>query len=160
MSAQGSFQVRFEPIEKLVQLDAPYRVDIAPSSFSHQNGMSATGIGLWPASLLTPFSPVSMTASLSTTIRNSLEMSVADMQPISDSAWTSPVSFWHFSESHLEILARFRDRTALTIGDKSLSAPYRDILCHLAMQVCLASLSTKACLLTYLTEPLPNAHVT
>jgi hypothetical protein len=101
-----------------------------------------------------------MTASLSTTIRNSLEMSVADMQPISDSAWTSPVSFWHFSESHLEILARFRDRTALTIGDKSLSAPYRDILCHLAMQVCLASLSTKACLLTYLTEPLPNAHVT
>ncbi|KAF2031904.1 hypothetical protein EK21DRAFT_13702, partial [Setomelanomma holmii] len=30
------------------------------------------------------------------------------------------VPFWHFSEHHLEILARFRDRTALTIGDKSV----------------------------------------
>jgi hypothetical protein len=136
ISAQGSFQVRLGPEEKVVDFDAPACVDVVlPSSFSLTNALPATGTDFWPESLLTPFSPVSVSAYLSASIRNSLEMSSTDMQPTSDSTWASSVSFWHFSEAHLEILARFRDRTALTIGDKSLSAPYRDILCHLAMQV-------------------------
>jgi hypothetical protein len=106
-------------------------------SLSSPTTVSATQS--WPATLPTPFTPVSMTATMATLIDDSLQLDkpVPNMQPRSESGWNSPVSYWHFSEKHLEILARFRDRTALTIGDKSLAPAYRDLLCQLAMTVCL-----------------------
>jgi hypothetical protein len=109
------------------------------STRSHSGATTALAPQSWNAPLPTPFTPVSMTATMATLIDNSfqLEVSVAVTQPRSESAWSSPGSYWHFSENHLEILARFRDRTALTIGDKSLAPAYRDLLCQLAMTVCL-----------------------
>jgi hypothetical protein len=87
--------------------------------------------------LFTPFFFISMNSTMATMIDDSLQLnlSTADMQPSSASSWTSLASYWHFSEAHLEILARFRDRTALTIGIKTMAPAYRDLLCHLALKV-------------------------
>jgi hypothetical protein len=97
---------------------------------------------------------------MAATIGKSLEMSATDRQPGSDRAWTSPASFWVFSEAHLEILARFRDRTALTIGDQSLSVPYRDVLCQLAMTVCIPRFSASGQMTDTFTARLPHAYAT
>jgi hypothetical protein len=88
--------------------------------------------------LLTPLSFISMNSTMATMIDDSLQLnlSAANMQPSSENVWTSPVSYWHFSEAHFEILTRFRDRTALTIGMKTTAPVYRDLLCHLALSVC------------------------
>jgi hypothetical protein len=98
---------------------------------------------------------------MATLIDDSLQLGVSDthVQPEAESAWVSPASYWHFSEAHLEILARFRDRTALTIGDKSLAPAYRDLLCQLAMTVRLYCLYSSRCKqLIILTARLPYAH--
>jgi hypothetical protein len=88
--------------------------------------------------LFMPFSFISMNSTMATMIDESLQLnlSTADMQPTSQSSWMSPLSYWHFSEAHLEVLARFRDRTALTIGIKTMAPEYRDLLCDLALKVC------------------------
>lgn len=107
---------------------------INPSSFNRPSGAASQP---W-SHRSTPYTPVSMTSTIVTMIDNSMQLdfSASDMLPTTGSAFISPVSFWHFSEAHLEILARFRDRTALSIGDKSLAPAYRDVLCQLAMTVC------------------------
>lgn len=109
------------------------------SSQSQPVQAAAPGTSFWPASFLAPFSPVSINSTTANMIDSSLQFdfSATDMQPHSESAWAPSAFFWHFSEAHLEILARFRDRTALTIGDKNLAPAYRDLLCQLAMTVSL-----------------------
>ncbi|KAH7410455.1 hypothetical protein DE146DRAFT_645004 [Phaeosphaeria sp. MPI-PUGE-AT-0046c] len=102
------------------------------SSWSH--GAVASASQFWPQSSA-PYNLVSMSSTVATMIDDSLqlEFSASDMQPTPGSEFITPVSFWHFTEAHLEILGRFRDRTALTIGNKSTAPAYRDILCQLAM---------------------------
>lgn len=43
---------------------------------------------------------------------------------------------WHFTENHLHIIARFRERTALTIGNNKMVPLYRDMVYELACKVC------------------------
>jgi hypothetical protein len=77
-----------------------------------------------------PISPVSINSTITAMIDDSIQISMT-----SDSLQGATVPFWHFSSHHLEILARFRDRTALTIGDKKMAPAYRDCICQLAMTV-------------------------
>tara|TARA_R110002003_G_scaffold2027_5_gene23886 strand:+ start:12594 stop:13211 length:618 start_codon:yes stop_codon:yes gene_type:complete len=77
-----------------------------------------------------PISPVSINSTITAMIDDSIQLS---MTP--DSIQGPTVPFWHFSSHHLDILARFRDRTALTIGDKKMAPAYRDCICQLAMTV-------------------------
>jgi hypothetical protein len=166
LSAQGSFQVDLAPstpTEMLIDFGAV----APPSSDIQQLSQSTLGSSMlllsttqaiiragtdafecssatWtsrfrtpPESLPTLFNPISMVSTMTTMIDESLHVSSADMQPRSESTWFPPTSYWHFSDAHLEILARFRDRTALTIGQKDIAPSYRDLLCKLAMTVCL-----------------------
>lgn len=115
---------------------------IALSSYPFSDSGAVLGTTSPPRFLLTPFSLVSINSTMVSMIDDSLQLnlSAADMQPCSESASASSVSFWHFSEAHLEILDRFRHRTALTIGMKRMASAYRDLLCSLALQVRLVRL--------------------
>jgi hypothetical protein len=110
---------------------------IALSSYPFSDSGAFVGTTSPPKFLLTPFSLVSINSTMVTMIDDSLQLnlSATDMQPCSESISASSVSFWHFSEAHLEILDRFRHRTALTIGMKRMASAYRDLLCSLALQV-------------------------
>jgi hypothetical protein len=77
---------------------------------------------------------VSLNPSIATMIDTSLQSS-NDLTVTSNASWDSPTPFWHFSETHFDILARFRNRTALTLGDKGTSPEYRDCVTHLALSV-------------------------
>lgn len=182
LSAQGTFQVDLTPIvptEKMIDLGAAAPVTwdnqernrpaqefenhssqaygdlFSVISQSCSNHPTVSAPQSW-SQFLTPYTPVSMTSTIATMIDDSmrLEFSATDMQPTSGSGYIAPVSFWTFSEEHLEILARFRDRTALTIGDKTLAPAYRDVLCQLAMTVSQDDILH----LVHLTYSLPPQH--
>jgi hypothetical protein len=130
------------------------------SNQGHSVQYALPGTSFWPESFSTPFSTLSVNPAMSSMIDDSmqLELSAANLQPDSESVWSPSTSFWHFSEAHLEILARFRVRTALTIGDKTLAPAYRDLLCHLAMTVSLPYSCLCIQVTNHLAAPFLNAH--
>jgi hypothetical protein len=86
--------------------------------------------------LLSPLSSISMSSTMAAMIDDSLQVDLSAVHHQSElMTYNPPTPFWHFSASHLEILSRFRDRTALTIGDKRIAPAYRDCICHLALSV-------------------------
>lgn len=90
--------------------------------------ISRTGLGV---SLPTPVSNLSTTVSM---INDSMQLNLlgTDMQFGGADALRSEVPLYHFTAAHYEILDRFRSRTALTIGVKSMAPLYRDCVCKLA----------------------------
>jgi hypothetical protein len=161
LSAQGSFQVDFGT-EQVIDFNTDASRDRNARSSSYKtlpddqmrgralmsghktdthNWSNSTFAGtlFWPASITTPFSPISDNAIMTSMIDDSLQFSFVepDMQPQYGAAGSVPVTSWHFSSAHLEILTRFRERTALTIGGKTADSVYRHMLCHLAMTVSL-----------------------
>lgn len=163
LAGQGAFQLEFAPVpptEHVIDFsdaapaleqsdmstaaqrperhpDQAYGAVASTISPSYSNTATVAATQPW-SHPSTPYTPVSTTSTIASMIDNSLQLdfSASDMLPTTGSAFIAPVSFWHFSEAHLEILARFRDRTALSIGDKTLAPAYRDVLCQLAMTVC------------------------
>lgn len=103
---------------------------------------------------LSPLSPVSITSTMVAMIDESLELNTRP----SDLPSTHKGQYWHFSEAHFEILGRFRDRTALTIGDKRLVQGYRDCLCQLALTVRSENPSLRRVYSNDPTVSIPNAH--
>jgi len=85
---------------------------------------------------MTPLSPVSLHASMATMIDSSMQLGFSG-----DGLMGSTVPYWHFTESHLEVMARFQARTSLTIGVKQLAPAYRDCVCQLAFTVSWRGLS-------------------
>jgi hypothetical protein len=65
-----------------------------------------------------PWSPLSINAAITATMNDSLRLgsSSLDSRSVTGSSSSSFTSSWEFSEAHLDILARFQTRTALTIG--------------------------------------------
>jgi len=115
--AQGSFQVRFESVptyecsnydDEIVDLFAPDR---------------ETALGQW----IPPLQRISMSSSLAAIIDNSLQSNTLDLH------WTHKP--WQFNKSQLHIISRFRERTALTIGNPKMAPLYRDLVCELACEV-------------------------
>jgi hypothetical protein len=84
------------------------------------------------------FTPVSNNSNAVAIINDSMQLNFSngDMQFGSADALRSGAPLYHFSEAHYEIMARFRSRTALTIGVKSMAPVYRDCVCQLASTVC------------------------
>jgi hypothetical protein len=82
--------------------------------------------------------PVSNNSTAIAMINDSMQLNLSsgDMQFGSADALRSGLPLYHFSEAHYEIMARFRSRTALTIGVKSMAPEYRDCVCQLASTVC------------------------
>ncbi|KAH7081927.1 hypothetical protein BKA63DRAFT_463531 [Paraphoma chrysanthemicola] len=108
------------PQEKILSYTRPYQhATLLNNRHGHTN--SATFA-------TSTISPVSINSTITTMINDSIQLSI---NPESMQGSTTP--FWHFTSHHLEIVARFRDRTALTIGDKSMAPAYRDCICSLAM---------------------------
>lgn len=164
LPVQGSFQVEFGT-EQVINFNADALRDRSVQSSSYKTLHDAQMSGgtlisghrtdtrncsnstfpetlFWPASFTTPFSPLSDNATMTSMIDDSIQFSSAeaDMQPQYGAARSVPVPSWHFSNAHLEILTRFRERTALTIGGKTADSVYRHVLCHLAMTVRLTRL--------------------
>lgn len=107
----------------------------------HWTNSSSSDQSRTPYSSNTLSSPVSIPSTISvmaSTIDDSLRYDylTAPCLEATDS-WIAPTPFWHFSASHMEILSRFRERTALTIGDKSIAPKYRECVTQLALSVCL-----------------------
>ena len=159
LSAQGSFQITFSlsvPAEENADSSiveslggTSIRLDEVPSL-----GGQVTNFITKPTDPVSEprtnsgkraLSPISVNATIAVMINNSLQsgLSDTDSQPSSGAASWSPNPFWHFSESHLEIVARFHSRTAMTIGNKNLAPAYRDITCQLAFTVCLFRLEPR-----------------
>ena len=82
-------------------------------------------------------SPISMNSTIAVMIDDSLQsgLSSPESHPCLGTASWSPTPFWHFTESHLDIMARFQNRTAMTVGNKQVAPAYRDIVCKLAFTV-------------------------
>ncbi|KAF2819626.1 hypothetical protein CC86DRAFT_362582 [Ophiobolus disseminans] len=163
LSAQGSFQVDLMPsasAEQLIGLSGtttgernvwsdhvPSHCDNGALLVNHRNpenevsGMQSTFYTSAdqsrepPESFPSPISVISPNATMAATIDDLLQLSspAVHHQPDSKTSWSSPTPFWHFSTAHFEILSRFRERTALTIGDKRIAPAYRDCVCHLAV---------------------------
>jgi hypothetical protein len=74
----------------------------------------------------TPWSPLSINAAITATMNHALRLgsSSLDLHSVTGSSSSSFTSSWEFSEAHLDILARFQTRTALTIGGKCLPMMY------------------------------------
>lgn len=87
---------------------------------------------------MTLFTPVSANSTTAAMINDSMQLNLSalDMHFGSADVSRSAAPLYHFSEAHYEIMARFRSRTALTIGIKSTAPSYRDIVCQLATTVC------------------------
>lgn len=60
----------------------------------------------------TPWSPISFNGVVTSMIGDSLRSGASALDPNMGTGQSS----WEFSESHLEILARFQSRTSLTVG--------------------------------------------
>lgn len=152
LSAHGSFQVEFAPIVPADSgiTDLPGSTSIRPNEVPSL-GEQVINRSTKPSDHVSEFMadarerallPISMNATIAGMINNSLQSGFLnpDAQPSSGAASWSSTPFWHFSESHLEIVARFHSRTAMTIGNKQLAPAYRDITCQLAFTVRLFSL--------------------
>ncbi|KAH7080764.1 hypothetical protein FB567DRAFT_531697 [Paraphoma chrysanthemicola] len=108
------------PIEKSLSYTRPYQhATLLNNRHDHTNSAKFT---------TSPISRVSINSTITTMIDNSIQLSMN-----AESMQGSTTPFWHFTSHHLEIVARFRNRTALTIGDKSMAPAYRDCICSLAM---------------------------
>jgi hypothetical protein len=155
VSALGAFQVEFvveAPEERVLEVGT---VDWGTHPTSNQTAAPTIMAAMEPITrpftdqslnpveplnpkfVSSPFFFLSMNSTMATMIYDSLQLnfSAMEMQSGSESTWGSTVSYWHFSEAHLEVLSRFRERTSLTIGMKSMAPTYRDLLCTLALTV-------------------------
>jgi hypothetical protein len=153
LSAEGSFQVDFGPSAPAGQV-----IDFQSSSYKTLHDAQMSGGALicgneadthdWSnstlpgtlfcqASFLIPFPPISVNATMTSMIDEAMQFSFAetDMRTQYGAACGPSVPSWHFSNAHLEILARFRERTGWTIGGKAADSACRHMLCHLAMTV-------------------------
>jgi hypothetical protein len=163
LSNQGSFQVDItSPAsqEQVIDFNTPEQdslepyqiassqrpaIDLARSSANPGSGSMETSTKANSADLsaasqpeqrmnpsMTPLSPLSLHASMATMIDSSVQLGFSGQGLMGSAA-----PYWHFSESHLEILTRFQARTSLTIGIKQLAPAYRDCVCQLAFTVSL-----------------------
>ncbi|KAF2640041.1 hypothetical protein P280DRAFT_469762 [Massarina eburnea CBS 473.64] len=79
-------------------------------------------------------SPVSINKTMASMVNASMNPSLPDVGPsLEGSAYHSfnKLSFWTFTEEHLEILKRFQERTVMTIGNSQTAPTYRDCISHL-----------------------------
>lgn len=129
VAAQGTLQLQFAPLSsKEHVLDfanlAPrdgrrYEADdtlLYEDDAQHDYELSTSVVDFWKDAGVSIISPISFNSTLAAMIDHSLQSASSSLEYVSDStSWTSGSS-WHFSESHLEIMERFQDRTATTIG--------------------------------------------
>ncbi|KAJ4992590.1 hypothetical protein SVAN01_01973 [Stagonosporopsis vannaccii] len=114
LDARGSFQVQFDSI---IVLESSSSDDETVDLCAPDRG---TTLDQW----IPPLQSMSIRSSLATVIDNSLQSKTSDL------SWTE--NPWRFSKSQLDIISRFRERTALTIGNPRMAPLYRDLVCELA----------------------------
>lgn len=135
LSAQGSFQVDFAPPSDSLSDGVPSqkRVD-TPNPSPYYDGADLRS---WSDKSFRAVSPISLNVTMATMINDSLQANLDSeaVQPSSGLGSLFAIPFWSFGESHLEIMARFHDRTSLTIGNKSMAYVYREIICKLSFSV-------------------------
>jgi hypothetical protein len=105
-----------------------YSAALLPASHFEQRMDPTTGPAA--SASMTPLSPISLHASMATMVDSSMQLGFSGVGLMG-----SAVPYWHFTESHLEVMARFQARTSLTIGIKQLAPAYRDCVCQLALTV-------------------------
>jgi hypothetical protein len=127
--AQGSFQVDFTssvPVPQITAFDTVIRSGSHDTNtfLEHASGSEDLVAITKPFTttrnkiLGTPWSPISINAAITATMNDSLRLGSLslDWHSGTGSSPSSSTSSWKFSEAHLDILARFQTRTALTIG--------------------------------------------
>ncbi|CAO2654381.1 Nn.00g111140.m01.CDS01 [Neocucurbitaria sp. VM-36] len=149
LSAQGSFQLELAPaapMEQFVDFGlvhplgntsiSPDQVPAVGEQVQHPNIKYVDPVPeFWPNVSWPALSPISMKSTIAVMIDDSLQSSLSSpgsqLSLGTASSW-SPTPFLHFTESHLDIMARFHNRTAMTVGNKQVAPVYRDIVCKLA----------------------------